>query len=67
MDISKVRRFWTEMVFDETNKLMGQPVSWLLTMDMHVLTEGNQWDLFFTYLISKLVSHVLMNLKFKSN
>lgn len=23
MDISKVRRFWTEMVFDETNKLMG--------------------------------------------
>lgn len=47
MDISKVRRFWTEMVFDETNKLMGQPVSWLLTMDMHVLTEGNQWDLFF--------------------
>lgn len=53
MDISKVRRFWTEMVFDETNKLMGQPVSCLLTMDMHVLTEGNQWDLFFTYLISK--------------
>ena len=28
------------MVFDETNKLMGQPVSWLLTMNMHVHTEG---------------------------